>query len=631
MAEFKTIIGLEIHTQLKTKSKMFCACPNYPIKNAWVKDYLEKKAVDFEFVEHEYVTRPINSAKARGVSVSQIAKALVYMCDDEPVIFVLPGDRKLDENKAKETLSCSTLRMATPDEVLGSTKCVVGLVPPLIDGVKKVVDNKLLENDLLSFNAGIATAGIKIKKDIFLKLLDKYEVGDVALDEPIIDQPSEEKTRIEEEAPNTRVCPVCLGMPGTLPVANKKAIELTLKIGLALGCTIPEISKFDRKHYFYPDLPKGYQISQYDQPFCLNGTMDVEGKTIRFNRVHLEEDAGKLVHPEGAAFSYVDLNRASTPLAEIVTEPDLESPSQAKAFLIQLRDLLRSIKVSDADMEKGHLRCDANISISTQQSAVSSQPKSSPIVEIKNLNSFKFVEKALAFEEQRIRADFENWPDKKTKTTRGFNSRTGETYSLREKEEAKDYRYFPEPDLPPFKVREMFDLDKLTSEIGMLPQRVNQDLVASGVETVDAGHIAKSPKLLEVFNKTKSEDSTKNKKIAKALINEKDVILLSDEQLQDLIPLFDQNIPSNIMRSIIAESLKTNGLPSEISKQNLSNNTDNLDAIIREVLEKNSDAVEKYRSGKTQVIGFLVGEVMKSSPQPLNPNDVREALIGGLK
>jgi aspartyl-tRNA(Asn)/glutamyl-tRNA(Gln) amidotransferase subunit B len=428
----------------------------------------------------------------------------------------------------------------------------------------------------------------------------------------------------EGKAPNTVVCPVCLGMPGTLPVANKYAIELTLKIGLALGCTIPEISKFDRKHYFYPDLPKGYQISQYDQPFCIGGTMDVDDKTIRFNRVHLEEDAGKLVHPEGADFSYVDLNRASTPLAEIVTEPDLESPAQARKFLEELRELLRSIGVSDADMEKGHLRCDANISNVKDG-------KSSPIVEIKNLNSFKFVEKALMFEEQKLRENFESWPDKQTKQTHGFNSKIGETYSLREKEEAKDYRYFPEPDLPPFKVHEMFDLEKLGAGIGTLPQKAHQDLVDFGVEPSDAKYIAKHNELSKLFTDLKSTDAAKNNKIAKTLINQKNITELSNGQLKDLIQLFDENIPSNILRSIITEAIKEDRLPSEISKQNLSNNIDNLDEIIRDVLSKNSDAVEKYKSGKTQIVGFLVGEVMRTSLIPLNPSEVREALIGGLE
>jgi len=625
MNNFKTIIGLEIHTQLKTKSKMFCACPNYPIKNAWVKEYLEKKTVDFEFVEHEYVTRPINSAKARGVNISQIAKALVYICDDEPVVFVLPGDRKLDENKAKKVLSCFALKMATPDEVLSATKCVVGLVPPLIDGVKKVVDKKLLENDLLSFNAGIATAGIKINKDIFLKLLDKYEVGDVALDELTVDKPSEEKTKIEEEIPNTRVCPVCLGMPGTLPSTNVKALELTAKIGLALGSKIADVSWFDRKHYFYPDLPKGYQISQYQNPFCIGGSIQIGNKAVRINRVHLEEDAGKLVHPAGSEVSYVDLNRAGTPLAEIVTEPDIESPMQAKEFMKELRELLRSIGASDADMEKGHLRCDANISI-TQSSNLKTQNddsklKKSPIVEIKNLNSFKFVEKALALEEKRLREDYNLWPEKQTKITRGFNSNSGETYPLREKEEAKDYRYFPEPDIPPIELKKLIDLEKLQNEINRLPQAVRGEFIELGLDEQSARLIMKNKELVSAVEQIKGK-VTLSPKFLKTLINEKSAHRLSAAQLIDLAKMIEKNTPSNLLRRAIGEASESGKMPSEMTIEE----TDSSEVIDKVILQ-NQDAVEKFKSGKTEVVGFLIGQVMRELGGKADPNEVRQKLI----
>ena len=212
----------------------------------------------------------------------------------------------------------------------------------------------------------------------------------------------------QDKEPNTVICPICLGMPGTLPVANRAAIEMTIKTGIVLGSMIPKISKFDRKHYFYPDLPKGYQISQYDQPFCVGGSVEVDGKVVTLNRIHLEEDAGKLVHPEGSNSSIVDLNRAGTPLMEIVTEPDIESPAQARSFLKELQIILRSTGVSDADMEKGHLRCDANISVKSADTM-------SEIVEIKNLNSFKYVEKALSTEEERLINEFYNDAYKKKK------------------------------------------------------------------------------------------------------------------------------------------------------------------------------------------------------------------------
>lgn len=422
----------------------------------------------------------------------------------------------------------------------------------------------------------------------------------------------------EGKEPNTIVCPVCLGMPGTLPVTNVKALELVTKIGLALGSKIAEVSWFDRKHYFYPDLPKGYQISQYQNPFCEGGKLEVSGKEIRFNRVHLEEDAGKLVHPAGSQVSHVDLNRAGTPLAEIVTEPDLESPSQAKEFLQELRDLLRSIGVSDADMEKGHLRCDANIS-------VMKDGKMSPIVEIKNLNSFKFVEKALAYEEKRITEDCENWPEKNTKLTRGFDSNKGTTYSLREKEEAKDYRYFPEPDIPPIELSKILDLEKLRSEIGLLPQQAKSELAQLGLDPQLAKLVSNNADLMQKLCEVKKVIPL-SAKLVKTLINDKSASQLSVEQIVDLNTLLDGEIPSNLLRDIIKQSLETGKLPSEISIVE----EDSSD-IIQKVLFENEDAVIKYKSGKQEIIGFLIGQVMKEGKGKINPNTVREEIIKKIK
>ncbi len=422
----------------------------------------------------------------------------------------------------------------------------------------------------------------------------------------------------EGKEPNTTVCPVCLGMPGTLPVTNVKALELVTKIGLALGSKIAEVSWFDRKHYFYPDLPKGYQISQYQNPFCEGGKLEVSGKEIRFNRVHLEEDAGKLVHPAGSQVSHVDLNRAGTPLAEIVTEPDLESPSQAKEFLQELRDLLRSIGVSDADMEKGHLRCDANIS-------VTKDGKMSPIVEIKNLNSFKFVEKALAYEEKRITEDCENWPEKNTKLTRGFDSNKGTTYSLREKEEAKDYRYFPEPDIPPIELSKILDLEKLRSEIGLLPQQAKSELAQLGLDPQLAKLVSNNADLMQKLSEVKKIIPL-SAKLVKTLINDKSASQLPVEQIVDLNALLDGEIPSNLLRDIIKQSLETGKLLSEISIVE----EDSSD-IIQKVLFENEDAVIKYKSGKQEIIGFLIGQVMKEGKGKINPNTVREEIIKKIK
>lgn len=418
----------------------------------------------------------------------------------------------------------------------------------------------------------------------------------------------------EGKAPNSVVCPVCLGMPGTLPVANKEAIRLTIKIGLALGSKIADLSWFDRKHYFYPDLPKGYQISQYQKPFCEGGTLEINDKKIRFNRVHLEEDAGKLVHPAESAVSYVDLNRAGTPLAEIVTEPDLDSPKLAKEFLQELRDLLKSIGVSDADMEKGHLRCDANIS-------VTKDGKSSPIVEIKNLNSFKFVEKALTAEEENLKKEFENWPEKQSKVTRGFDSSKGLTYPLREKEEAKDYRYFPEPDLPPIEPSKLFDIEEIGREIAALPQEIKAELISLGLDDQNARLVAKDKGLIDLLAKIKPQTSLSSK-FVKMLINEKSARDLSNEQLVDLSKMIERDIPSNILRDVVVQAKETGKLPSEISIEE-----EDYLAQIEKVLSNNEDAVLKYKSGKKEVIGFLVGQVMREAQGKANPNSLRNEII----
>ncbi|MCA9387650.1 MAG: Asp-tRNA(Asn)/Glu-tRNA(Gln) amidotransferase subunit GatB, partial [Candidatus Andersenbacteria bacterium] len=252
----------------------------------------------------------------------------------------------------------------------------------------------------------------------------------------------------EGVAPNTHICEVCTGQPGTLPVPNEEAVEMILRAGLALGSELPDFTKFDRKHYFYPDLPKGYQISQYEEPFCVGGTVEVEREDgsqfiVEMERLHLEEDAGKLVHEHGR--SGVDLNRAGTPLIECVTKPVVKSAADARLFLQELRRTMRYLGVSDADMEKGHLRCDANISMRPV-----GDNKLYPKTEIKNVNSFKFVEQALEFEIVRQTGLWEKGTPVDVETTRGFDPSTGKTIEQRTKEGAADYRYFPEPDIPPF-------------------------------------------------------------------------------------------------------------------------------------------------------------------------------------
>lgn len=417
---------------------------------------------------------------------------------------------------------------------------------------------------------------------------------------------------------NELTCPICMAMPGTLPVANKEAIKKVIKLGLAMGCEINKMSKFDRKHYFYPDLPKGYQISQYDQPFCVGGKISVNEEEIRFNRIHLEEDAGKLVHVKGSNHSIVDLNRAGTPLAEMVTEPDLHSPSQAKQLLQQLHLLVRSLGVSSADMEKGHMRCDANISVERGD-------QRSAIVEIKNLNSFKFVEKALEVEEKRLTKNFDEFVGK-SKITRGFNSAAGTTYQLREKEEAKDYRYFPEPDLPPFYPFEDEDLnpDQIIKEIGELPEAKKNSLVKKGLSEAEAELIVKNNRLQEIINQIE-EQKIDIAWAAKLIVNNRKLLEMSDDRIVELLTLAkEEEIPLSKIKALI-DNVEDGGTFKESLDLIASDKTD-LDSVIDNIIKENNEVVQKYKSGKQQVIGVLVGEVMKLTKGSFGPAEVVDKL-----
>jgi aspartyl-tRNA(Asn)/glutamyl-tRNA(Gln) amidotransferase subunit B len=415
---------------------------------------------------------------------------------------------------------------------------------------------------------------------------------------------------------NELTCPICMGMPGTLPVANKQAIKKTITMGLVLNCEIAKFSKFDRKHYFYPDLPKGYQISQFDKPLCVGGEIILDDKKVRLNRIHLEEDAGKLVHPLGGDYSIVDLNRAGTPLMEIVTEPDMTSPGQAADFLRELQKIAKAIGVSNADMEKGHLRCDANINVIRDG-------KSSPIIETKNLNSFKFVSRALEFERRRLIDEFDSFDGKKTKQTRGFDSNSGKTYVLRTKEEAKDYRYFPEPDLPPIEIEKdnEFNLDKIRAATAQLPQEARKTLLANGIGEKDAEVIVKNLVLGSLFNDCVNISRENIPAVAKFIINQKNLIgSLSARQIVDIVALQKQkNLSSNIVKAII-ESVTKNGESVADAYGNLSKISVDIDSVVNDVLLNNPDVVEKYKSGKKEVVGFLVGQVMKQCSGKANPN-----------
>lgn len=443
----------------------------------------------------------------------------------------------------------------------------------------------------------------------------------------------------EGAEPNTLVCPVCLGLPGVLPVANARAIEWTLKTGLALNCEIPESAKFDRKHYFYPDLPKGYQISQYDQPFCIGGYIELrnasgEVQKINLTRIHLEEDAGKLIHPSrdraeagNGDYSLVDLNRAGTPLMEIVTEPEISSPAEAKIFMQELRAILRTLDVSDADMEKGHLRCDANISVSESD-------KLGTPVEIKNMNSFRMIERALLFEEKRQREALANG-EKIVKETRGWDDAKGLTYSQRSKEQAQDYRYFPEPDLPPFKL-EKFNLDQLKKELPELPAEKRKKYQEMGLRFEDAALISIDKELSSYFEKVASKIDPKIS--ANWIINElkmDGILIIRPENLIELLEKLQKGeIIGKMAKDILVEMIKTGQTAAIIIKEKgleVVGDKASIEKIVEEVLRENEKTVADYRNGKNEAMGYLIGQVMQKSRGSANPQIVNDIIKERLK
>ena len=419
----------------------------------------------------------------------------------------------------------------------------------------------------------------------------------------------------ESKEPNTVVCPRCLGMPGTLPVANREAITKTIQFGLALGCDIPEESKFDRKHYFYPDLPKGYQISQYDQPFCKGGGVQIGERFIRLNRIHLEEDAGKLNHPAGADYSLVDLNRASTPLMEIVTEPDIESPKEAKEFMKLVQAELVNQGVSFADMEKGHMRCDANISVTVQSPKfeVKSQEVMSEIIEIKNINSFRFVEKALLFEEKRLRDIYPKWS--KGKVTRGFNSTTGETYEQRRKEEAADYRYFPEPDVPPVSSKEL--IKEAKNELKKtVAQKVAKLMVKSEL-SFDEALISVTDKKLSKIVWSRIDEKWVGS-LAKLLVHNPD---LADAEIK-LVTDYAKAISEGKISASLAKQKISAG--EDFVESNSEIDTDSIRDYLIKFMQENEDAVSKYRAGNKNLLGFFVGALMREFKGGVEPKIINQ-------
>ncbi|MCX8060160.1 MAG: Asp-tRNA(Asn)/Glu-tRNA(Gln) amidotransferase subunit GatB [Aquificaceae bacterium] len=433
--------------------------------------------------------------------------------------------------------------------------------------------------------------------------------------------------------PNTNVCPVCLGLPGSLPVINRRAVEFAIRAGLALNCKINTRSLFARKNYFYPDLPKGYQISQYEEPLAVDGWLEVRDRRIRIRRLHIEEDAGKNLH-EGP-HTFVDLNRAGTPLMEIVTEPDIDSPALAKEFLERLRTLMRYMGVSRADMEKGQLRCDINLSV---------RPKGSKElgtrVEIKNVNSFKFVQKAIESEMER-QVELLRSGGRVVQETRTFDPSTGLTYPMRSKEEAEDYRYFPEPDLLPLVISPQW-VEEIRRSMPQLPeQRLRKFTEEYRLDEYSARVLTDNKELGDFFEASLEHYGAEPKLTANWLLNDllgqlseagKDVenSPVSPQSLGELVRLIKEGtLSSKLAKEVLRDMVLTGKPPSQIVEEKGLKQVSDEGAIrelVRQVLQENTKEVERFKAGEEKLFGFLVGQVMKKAKGKANPQMVNRLL-----
>ena len=441
--------------------------------------------------------------------------------------------------------------------------------------------------------------------------------------------------------PNSHVCPVCLGMPGALPVLNRAAVDYAIKAALALSCDVQPLSIFARKNYFYPDLPKGYQISQYERPLALRGglaiSVDGRAKHVGLTRIHMEEDAGKSLHegfPDSDRRTYIDYNRSGVPLIEIVTEPDMRSAAEAAEFFERLRDILVWIGVNDGNMEEGSLRCDANVSVRP-----AGQEKFGTKAEVKNLNSFRYVEKALAFEIER-QIDLLEGGGRVMQETRLWDSAAGRTLSMRSKEEAHDYRYFPEPDLPPLVV-DHARIAAVKQTMPELPEARRQRFVAAyGLPAYDAGVLTASAGLADYFEKVAAASgnakAASNWVMGELLRTMKErgldvaQVPLRPDALAGLIALVENGTISNAIAKDVFAKMYESGRSAEdiVAAEGLAQNSDEdaLVAIIRDVIASNADAAAQYRAGQQKTFGFLVGQVMKGSGGKANPRLANELL-----
>ena len=453
-----------------------------------------------------------------------------------------------------------------------------------------------------------------------------------------------------EQEPNVHICPVCTGQPGTLPVPNRQAIEMVQRIGLALNCTINRHSKFDRKNYFYPDIPKGYQISQYDEPFCEHGTILVNGKSFRITRIHLEEDTGKSLHPAGADYTLVDFNRAGVALMELVTEADFENGKDTRAFCQKLRQTLRYLDASDADMEKGQMRCEVNLSLYPEGADRLSGTK----VEVKNLNSFKTVERAIEFEIKR-QTEALDAGQKVIQETRGWDEARGETISQRKKESAHDYRYFPEPDIPPFDFSEEY-IAGLQRTLPELPDAKAERFANEyQLPAADVVILTEEKEFSAYFEEVASELSDKKasgemqaeipravKLAANYMLTEirkhlsergektKDIPFTPENYAEFISLIADKKINSSAAQSVLAEMYQGgDNDPSHIvSRLNLAqvSDTGELEGVVDGILAANAKSVADFQAGKENAFQYLIGQVMKETKGKANPEVVATLL-----
>ena len=444
------------------------------------------------------------------------------------------------------------------------------------------------------------------------------------------------------DAPNTHTCPVCLGHPGALPVINEKAIELGVMAGLALNCEVAGRAEFARKNYFYPDLPKGYQISQFDLPICTGGYLDVpvgdETVRIGLTRLHLEEDAAKNVHVgtsgrmHGSVGSMVDFNRGGTPLMEIVTEPDIPSPEAARAAANHLKEILRAVGVSEADMEKGQLRCDANVSIRNPDGSFGTK------TELKNMNSFRFVERGLIAELARQREILEGGGTVE-QTTLHYDPETDEVHELRSKEQAHDYRYFPEPDLLPLELSEAW-VNGIQARLPELPEGMRARFVEDyGLSAYDAGVLSSDRDLAAFYEKVAAEVDAKQASNwisgdLRAQLNEAGVGIaesrVTPEHVIELIELVQNaEISRSTARTVLEKVFETGDAPTAIVEREglASMGGDELSGVVDGVIADNPNEAERVRAGDKKVIGFLVGQTMKTTRGNADGGRVRELLL----